>query len=210
MAVRGRKPIAPLTQTAENVKLAAIVARHKIRVQRLERRAMRFGYEPRRLLRPNLKALKQLGAEIASLPKRKRIRAEQARQLLKMIERLARRQRRIDTLVTHALHRQAQIYHRTRVGEFMHRQLAMTNGWDRLLGFLIERRGNGGRGGNVHATALALKRSVMLPPGQLAEWGRKGAQVRWAKREVVTAGAEPIANPPEFSATEVPAASAPV
>jgi hypothetical protein len=156
--------------------------KHIASLEKLERRARRGGYEPRRVFRPNLEEFKQLGEEIAGLPKRRRIHAEQARKLLKFMDQLARRQRRIDTLVTQALHRHDQIVYRLRLGGLVWRKLETPHGLDRLLQWLILDRTNA-RGENVYAVALALKRKLMLAPGKLAEWGRKGAQARWAKRK---------------------------
>jgi len=54
--------------------------------QRLQRQMMRSGqYEPRKVFRVDRKALRHLSAEIAALPKRRRIRAEQARRLIRQI-----------------------------------------------------------------------------------------------------------------------------
>jgi hypothetical protein len=181
--------------------------KHIASLEKLERRARRGSYEPRRVFRPNLEELKQLRKEIAGLPKRRRIRAEQARRLLKFMDQHARRQRRIDTLVTQALHRHDQILYRLRLGGLVWKKLETPNGLDRLLQWLILDRTNA-RGENVYAVALALKRKLMLPPGQLAEWGRKGARARWAKREPASIGDEPTSRRGASSLNEAPVSDA--
>jgi len=211
-----QKPLSELSQPHPAASPAAGARCYKTlaRVERLEQRLIRgatarqgWGCEPRRVFRPDLEALKQLQNEIAGLPKRRRIRAEQARRLLKQIERLVRRQRRVETLVFRALWQQDQIRYRGYIGNVVLRKLETPDGLDRLLEWLIWRKGLDGH--NPHAVALALKRKLMLPPGQLAEWGRKGAQARWTKRPAATGRTEPTPIPPESSAIESQPASAP-
>lgn len=217
MTTDKQNPLSELSQPHSAASPAAAARCYKTlaRVERLEQRLIRgaaarqgWGYEPRRVFRPDLEALKQLQNEIAGLPRRRRIRAEQARRLLKQIERLVRRQRRVETLVFRALRQQDQIRYRGYIGNVVLKKLETPDGLDRLLEWLIWRKGLDGQ--NPHAVALALKRSVMLPPGQLAEWGRKGAQARWAKRRTASAGADSIASPLESSRNEAQAASEPV
>jgi hypothetical protein len=210
-----QKPLSGLSQPHPAASPAAAARCYKTlaRIEKLERRLIRcatarqrWGYEPRRVFRPDLEALKQLRNEIAGLPKRRRLRAEQARSLLKQIERLVRRQRRVETLLFRALRQQDQIRYRGYIGNVVLRKLETPDGLDRLLEWLIWRKGLAGQ--NPHAVALALKRSVMLPPGQLAEWGRKGAQARWAKREPPVIGDEPTSRRAASSLNEAPVSEA--
>src|SRR5215469_5772693 len=135
--------------------------------QRLQRRMMRSGdYEPRKVFRVDRKALRRLGVEIAALPKRRRIRAEQARRLIRQIMRLNRRQQRVETLVARALHQQKQILYRARLGSVTLENLSIANGLDRQLEWLLYRKG--ARGEDAHASAMVRKRNQALAPGQLA------------------------------------------
>jgi hypothetical protein len=71
--------------------------------------------------------------------------------------------------------------------------------------FILSRQNAAGE--NVHAVALALKRSLMLPPRQLAEWVRKGAQARWAKGKTAN-GEELLSSPAAASLNEAPVSGA--
>src|SRR5580704_11000827 len=85
------------------------ILRHKTRIVRLEKQAVRSGYEPRKVWRPNLAGFRKLTREIEDLPVNRRLTAGQFKVYAKTVERLYRRQRRNEALVSDALHRLRQI-----------------------------------------------------------------------------------------------------
>jgi hypothetical protein len=73
--------------------------------------------------------------------------------------------------------------------------------------FIVSRRNRMGK--NLHAAALARIRAANLRPGQLSEWGRRGAQVRREKRRAARTDGESTPSPLASSTNETPASTAP-
>jgi hypothetical protein len=165
-------------------RLGRWVAELKARAERLVRRAEEgytfAGYEPRKLWRPDMVALSKLSCEIRHLPARKRVTAAQARKLIETIRRLRGRQKRVETLVSRALHRQAQLAYRLRRSEAWACYPRTVRCVEDLRQWLIHQRD--GRACNVNAVALGRLSAAKRPPQDYAALGRAGALKRWARR----------------------------
>src|SRR5262249_50139154 len=89
-------------------------------VQKLEKEVQRLGeiperdlgYTPRKVKRPNMKAVEQLGRDIKKLRYNRRMRRNEAKILIKAILLLRRRQGRLETLVFEQGQRLRQQQHR--------------------------------------------------------------------------------------------------
>lgn len=139
-----------------------------------------------RVWRPNMRALRQLTAEIAALPKSRKLRAGELRAWAKLAERLYRRQQRLERLIESQAHRIAQVEYRLRLGaqlahdrDFMFARRSI----EELRTLLIHQRD--GRAANVHAVALgklAASKRAPLTHEAYAALGRAGARKRWARK----------------------------
>jgi hypothetical protein len=179
----------------------------ELRRQRLERLKMRaaakgFVIAPQRVHPPNLAKLKSLERKLEMFPTRRR--------LLKRGEfrAYADALRRIQRAIFGLIHKIQNSEHRSRQERYLARvgRLFLDAPDDVLESFIVSRRTRSGH--NLHATALARIRASKLPPGQLAEWGRRGAQARLQKRSI-TAIDGPRTNPGASLPNAVPVSTAP-
>ena len=128
-----------MAQGEESVspKISGSILRHKRQLARVEKLAVRSGYEPRKVWRPKLEALRKLTREIEGLPLNRRLTVAQLKVYARTVERLYRRQRRAETLAFEALHRLRQINYRMRLTM----KLASHRDLDQLLAWLTARKG---------------------------------------------------------------------
>jgi hypothetical protein len=166
-----------LRKTRTSLRTRSWIQRHKAGLARVEKLAVRSGYEPRKVWRPNLSALRKLRLEIEDLPLNRRLTVGQFNVYARTVERLYRRQRRNETLVSQVLHRLRQINYRMRLTN----KLANHRDLDQLLVWLISRKGPSGK--NVHASALAQigRDKLRRSRADYAGMGRKGADARWRR-----------------------------
>jgi hypothetical protein len=177
MAMKFGNRNAALRKTRTNSRTRSWILRHKARLARVDKLAVGSGYEQRKVWRPNFAALRRLRREIEDLPLNRRLTVGQFRVYAQTVERLYRRQRRNETLVSQALHRLRQINYRLRLTI----KLANHRDLDQQLAWLISRKGVTGE--DVHASALARSGRLKLHRTRedYAAMGRKGAQTRWSR-----------------------------
>jgi hypothetical protein len=137
--------------------------------------AERMGYQPRKVWRPNLKALHKLTREVGELPADQPLTAGELRVWSAAAKRLYRRQCRVERLVMREQARRRQIEHRLRLTG----RLANTRSLDQTLAWLLSRKNAAGK--NLHASALARQGIMKLgrTHADFAAMGRKGADARW-------------------------------
>lgn len=171
------KPSVAEEETNTDGKRGASVSCHKRWLSSPKRSALRTGYEPRRVWRPNLKAIRKLRRDLEELPVRRRVTAGQLSAYVATVLRVCRRLNRLETLVSLDLHRWQQVQYRLRLTQ----KLVNHHNLNQTLAWLMARRDGAGK--NVHAVALA-------GIGQLrnrrtreyyAAIGRKGAEARWRR-----------------------------
>ncbi|MGD0946786.1 MAG: hypothetical protein ABSA52_05080 [Candidatus Binatia bacterium] len=174
-------------------RLGRWVAELKARAERLACRAESeyrlAGYEPRKLWRPDMVALYNLGREIRHLPARQRVSAAQARKLIATIRRLRGRQKRVETLVSRALHRQAHLAYRLRRGEAWACCVRTVRCVEDLREWLLRQPDS--RSANLNAVALGRLSAAKRRPLDYVELGRRGAEVRWARYRERRGGEHP-------------------
>ena len=150
-----------------------------------DRLAARAGLEERKLRPALLETLLQVEAEIAKLPRSGRalvrLRRDEARHVLRIIERVIGHQRRLRTLINQEKTCRRQIMKRLRAADAL---LPLLNDGhlDELEDVLARRRGKGGK--NKHAVMLGKLARRVHPYSRerLAELGRKGAAAGAEKR----------------------------
>jgi hypothetical protein len=154
------------------------------------------GYQPRKVLRPNMAAVRALSRDIEALFRShpRYLNKEQTIVVLRTIERLHRRQQHLEKLIFDAQNRLKQIEFRTR---WTNRIVQGRDDLDQLLVQLLARKGC--NGSNIHASAMgkagAIKRKHRNP-NTFRELGLKGAAARWAKvraAQAAEASSEPSA-----------------
>lgn len=150
---------------------------------RLDRLVSRAGLEERAIPRLVLAGIRKLSAEINQLPRSgralTRLRRSEARAVLREVQKLARRQRRLETLLAGEMVWRRQIMKRLRATDAV---LPLINDGhlDRLEDLLARRRGKGGK--NKHAQMLGKLRAEVRPYSRerMIEISRLGAAVRVA------------------------------
>jgi hypothetical protein len=159
------------------------IERAAVRRARLNRLAERAGMEERAIPRVVLAGIRKLSVELKQLPRSgralTRLRRSEAKAVLRVIEKLIRRQRRLETLLAGEMVWRRQIMKRLRATDAV---LPLINAGhlDRLEELLARRRGKGGV--NKGARALGLLRAAAHPysPQHMSKLGRAGAARRWA------------------------------
>jgi len=154
------------------------LAQHFQRVDRLKRLASKKGivFGPERVHLPNLAKLDALERELRTFPTRRRfLTVKQFPAYADALRRMRRTMAGLTEQMRKSQHRDRQEAYLARVG-----RLFLDAPPDVLESFILNRSNNAGS--NLHATALARMRNDGLSHEKLAEWGRRGAQARWAKR----------------------------
>ena len=150
---------------------------------RLDRMVSRAGMEERAIPRVVVESIRRVSAEINQLPRSgralTRLRRSEAKAVLRVIEKLIRRQRRLETLLAREQVWRRQIARRLRATDTM---LPLINAGhlDRLEDLLARRRGKGGK--NKHAALLGRLRAKIrpYPRERMIEISRLGAVARTA------------------------------
>jgi hypothetical protein len=184
--------------------LARSLARHLRRLERLKKLSAGrdFLFQPQRVHVPNLSKLSVLEHELRELPTRRKLLT--VKEFATYVDVLRRMQRCVAGLAAQVrgfqhLHRQEA--YKARIGRIF------LDAPDELLeSFIVNRRNR--TGSNLHAAFLARIRNDRLPREKLVEWGRKGAQARWARRRAATPGEESIPSPVESSLNGAEASNA--
>jgi hypothetical protein len=184
---------------------ASNLIRRLERQERLERLAAGkdFVFAPRRVHAPNLSELEALERELQELPTRRRLLT--IKQFRVYTDALWRLKRAVAGLIDQVMrydHGRRQERYLARVG-----RLFLDAPPEVVERFILNRGDR--RGANLHAVALARRRSSRLSREKLSEWGRKGAHSLWAKRGKAIAPAQPKASPAESSPNEAPVPTAP-
>jgi hypothetical protein len=150
---------------------------------RLDRMVSRAGMEERAIPRVVLAGIRRVSEEINQLPRSgralTRLRRSEAKAVLRVIEKLIRRQRRIETLLAREQVWRRQIARRLRATDAV---LPLINAGhlDRLEDLLARRRGTGSK--NKHAQMLGRLRAKVRPYSRerMIEISRLGAVARTA------------------------------
>jgi hypothetical protein len=152
------------------------------------------GYKPQKPL-PNMAAVRALTRAIEDLRRQhpRFLTREQALIVLDTIERLYRRQHRLEALVEAASNRLRNIEWRTKWST----RIARAGDLDDILEMLLQRRGINGQ--HIHASAMAKLSAIKRRhqnPNIFRELGLKGSTARWAKARATQAAAA-SSEPPE-------------
>ena len=197
----------PAPFTVSDRSLGSYARQLALRRQRLERLSARaaakgFVIAPQRVHPPNLTKLQSLVRELETFPTRRRLlKRSEFRIYTDALRRMRRTQAGLIRKVEQAEHRGRQERYLARIG-----RLFLDAPDDVLESFIVGRRNRSRK--NLHAAALARMRAANLRPGQLSEWGRRGAQARLDKR-LVRIDAQTTSIPAASSLNEDPASNAP-
>ena len=150
----------------------------------------KLGYRRQKVWKPDLTALRRLTRDIEKLPYNRRLRRDELKVWQKTVERLYKRQKRLETLI---------FEQGVRLRQQKHRQVMVwpvSEGGPGMVGdYLV--LGEEARA-SLHAKALAKLRYIKHPDARekLKQWAKKGAEARWAKaraRQAVSQGEAPAA-----------------
>jgi hypothetical protein len=177
----------------------------RLRLERLKASSAKRGFvvAPQRVHAPNLAKLQTLEKELEVFPTRRillkrsefRVYADALRRMRRTVSGLIRQVRECE-------HRSGQDRYLARIG-----RLFLDAPDEVLESFIVSRRNRSGK--NLHAAALARIRAANLQPGQLSEWGRRGARVRLEKHRVAKIGGESTPSPTASSPNETQVSNAP-